>query len=437
MIDWPKLAAVPLLIALNAFFVIAEYALVAVRAAQVAKLREDGYRRAADAIDRLRGDMASALGAVQICITLTNLLIGWIGEPAMSRLLIVLLGPLATLLPQRLFEAISIAIAFIIVTLLTVVLSELVPKALTLQYTQLAARLVAPPMLRVQQAIRPLVWLMGALANLTTRSLGLGRVSIEDAGPTVDEIRLLAAEAGEQGTLTPRERSLILNALSLGRRSAEQIMIPRVKTAYLDLQRSMDENRRVMNEYLFSRMPLCDGGMDKVVGIIYTKEFLTAYEEHGEDSSVLLLIARAPVFVPSSLPLDRLLQEFHDHKTHLIFLADEHGTVEGIVTVTDVVDEIIGELADDDRVAPDAVIVPDGKGGWTAAGAAPIHDVARALGKPTWASQVGVNTLNGLLTAKLGRVPHPGEQLAVEGVKLKVLESDGRRVTRVAIGRKK
>ncbi|HMO27243.1 MAG TPA: CNNM domain-containing protein, partial [Tepidisphaeraceae bacterium] len=272
------LALVPLLIAMNAFFVIAEYALVAIRSSQIGTLRESGRLRTAAALEKLKDDMAGSIGAIQICITLTNLLIGWIGEPAMSQLLIVALGPLGQFLPPAVFSGVSIALSFIVVTLATVVLSELVPKALTLQYTMISARLVAAPMWRIRQAIQPMVWLMTALANLTTRSLGLGKVSIEDAAPTAGEIRLIAAEAGEQGQLTARERSLILNALTLGRRTADQIMVPRVNVRYLDLQRTMDENRRVMGEYLFSRMPLCDGGMDKVVGVIYTKEFLTAYE---------------------------------------------------------------------------------------------------------------------------------------------------------------
>jgi CBS domain containing-hemolysin-like protein len=431
MVDWSRLALVPLLIALSAFFVVAEYAVVAIRSSQIVTLRERGHRRAARALELLKGDMASAIGAIQICITLMNLLIGWLGEPAMSGLLHWLLRPLGAVIPQAVFEGAAIAISLTIVTLFTVVLSELVPKALTLQHTLLAARLVAVPMLRIRQFIRPLVWVMTGMANAVTRTLGLGRVSIADAAPTVEEIRVIAAEAGEQGTLTPRERSLILNALTLGRRTAGQIMVPRVRVAYLDVQRSMAENRRVMNEYLFSRLPLCDGGLDRVVGVVYTKEFLTAYEEQLEDSSVLLLIARPPVFVPMNVTLDRLLQEFHDRRTHLIFLVDEHGGVEGIVTVNDVVDEVIGEMSEE-RDNPSRTALEE-TGGWSVDGALPLHELAKLTGRTDLPEEPEVNTVGGLLVKQLGRVPPAGAEALHGPLRLQVLESTTTSVTRLRV----
>lgn len=431
MVDWNRLALVPLLIALSAFFVIAEYAVVAIRSSQIVTLRERGHRRVAGALELLKGDMASAIGAIQICITLMNLLIGWLGEPAMSSLIQFLLQPLGIVIPQAVFDVAAIVIALTIVTLFTVVLSELVPKALTLQHTLLAARLVAVPMLRIRQFIQPLVWVMTGMANLVTRTLGLGRVSIADAAPTLEEIRFIAAEAGDQGTLTPRERLLILNTLTLGRRTAGQIMVPRVRVAYLDVQKSMAENRRVMNEYLFSRLPLCDGGLDRVVGVVYTKEFLTAYEEQLEDSSVLLLIARPPVFLPVSVTLDRLLQEFRDRRTHLIFLVDEHGGVAGIVTVNDVVDELIGEMSEerDSATCP----VREESGGWLIDGALPLHELARLTGRTDLPEEQEVNTVGGLLVKQLGRVPAAGAEVLHGSLRLHVLESSARSVTRLRV----
>lgn len=431
MVDWNRLALVPLLIAMNAFFVVAEYAVVAIRTSQIATLRERGHRRAADALQSLKGDMASAIGAIQICITLMNLLIGWLGEPAMSGLLHWMLQPIGQLVPAAVFDGASIAISLTLVTLLTVVLSELVPKALTLQHALLAGRVVAVPMLQVRRVIQPMVWVMTGMANLVTRGLGLGRVSIADVAPSVEEIRVIAAEAADQGTLTPRERSLILNALTLGRRTAGQIMVPRVRVAYLDLRQSMSENRRVMNEYLFSRLPLCDGGLDRVVGVIYTKEFLTAYEEQLEDSSVLLLIARPPVFVPVSVTLDRLLQEFHDRRTHLIFLVDEHGGVAGIVTVNDVVDEVIGEMSEDAHGEPRSAA--DDSGGWLIEGALPLHELGKLTGRGDLPEDPDVNTVGGLLVKQLGRVPPVGAEVLHGPLRLRVLERTTTTVARVRV----
>jgi CBS domain containing-hemolysin-like protein len=340
---WAQLMAVPFLIALNAFFVISEYALVAIRPSQIETMRSRGWNLAASAMERLRSDMSSAIGAIQVCITMTNLLLGWIGEPAMSAVLHQALKPLGVFLPDQVSFVIATTLSFIIVTLLTVVLSELVPKALTLQYTLVLARIAAVPTLRIRQAIRPMVWVMNALASATTRMLGLGPVVIEGQAPTADEISVIAAEAGDAGVLTARERSLILNTLGLGKRKAHEVMVPRVRATYLDLRRSMAENMAVLERDLYSRLPLCDGGMDRVVGVIYTKEFLTAYQDDA-DTSVLSLIARPVVFMPVTVGLDRLLAAFHEKRTHLLFLVDEYGGVEGIVTLTDVVDELVGEM---------------------------------------------------------------------------------------------
>lgn len=340
-----QLVFLPLLIALNAFFVAAEYALVAIRTSQIEPMRQRGYTTAARALSVLKADMASAIGAIQVCITMTNLLLGWIGEPALSAIIQRLLAPLGVVVPAAVMTVVSTAMGFIIVTLLTVVLSELLPKALTLQHTVVVGRFTAPPMLLIQRLITPLVWIMNGMANLTTRLLGLGPVEIEGRPMSAEEIGIIANESGEAGSLTVRERSLILNTLALGRRRAEEIMVPRVRVTYLDLHRSMDENLAVIEERLFTRMPLCDGGMDHVVGLIDTKEFLSAYRhEPLTDTSVLQLITRRAVYVPAAVSLDRLLTLFREHHTHMLFLVDEYGGVDGIVTMTDVVDELIGEI---------------------------------------------------------------------------------------------
>jgi CBS domain containing-hemolysin-like protein len=336
------LLSIPLLIGLNAFFVGAEYAVVTVRSAQLMTLRTTGWNRVANALATLKGDMPSAIGAIQVCITMTNLLLGWLGEPAMSALLDRALKPLDLVMPPSVSVVVSTGLSFLVVTLLTVVLSELLPKALTLQHTLAVAKLTAVPMLLIMRGIRPLVWVMNTMASSVTRLLGLGPVKIEGEIHTADEIMHIAIEAAAAGTLTPRERSLILNSLSLGRKTAEQIMVPRVRVASIDLRKSMDENRRIVEQSLFSRLPLTDGGMDRVIGIIYTKEFLTAFHA-GADVTVLALIAHKPVFVPVALPLDKLLPVFHDEKTRMLFLVDEYGGVDGIVTLTDVFDELLGE----------------------------------------------------------------------------------------------
>lgn len=337
-----SLAAVPFLIALNAFFVAAEYAVVAITPAQVEALRLRGRGGTAAAVGWLKGDPASAIGAIQVCITMTNLLLGWIGEPAMSELLEMAFGPVIRLWHG--FTKVSTALSFVVVTLLTVVFSELLPKALTLRHAAAAATVTAVPVVMVQTVVRPLVWVMNAMANAVTKPLGLGSVEeLEGHRVTADELRMMAVQAGEEGALSPGERSLVLNSLAIGRRKGREIMVPRTRVAYLNLAWSMDENRRVMDQQLFSRLPLCDGGLDNVVGVVHTTEFFAAYHAEG-DTQVLSLIARPPVFLPETASLVKLLAAFHESETEILFLASEYGGVEGIITLKDVVDELVGEI---------------------------------------------------------------------------------------------
>ena len=330
---------------------ISEYAVVAMRPAHLQRLRAAGRARAADAMERLKDDPTSAIGAIQVCITMTNLMLGWIGEPAMSAVLHRAFGPLIDLSPT-IMTAIATALSFIVVTLLTVVFSELLPKALTLRYVEPAAAITAVPVLGIRKAIFPLVWVMNTMANLITRPLGLGRVEeFEEGGVTADELRVLAMQAGLDGVVTPREQSLILNALTIGKRRANEIMVPRTRIAYVDLRRAWDENMRVVEQYLFSRMPLCNDGMDHVLGVVLTRELLTAHQA-GADMSVLTLLTRPPVFAPERVTLDRLIETFHDKRTEMVFLVDEYGGVEGIVTQRDVLDELLRPPGSDDPAPP-------------------------------------------------------------------------------------
>lgn len=434
-----SLLAVPFLIAMNAFFVAAEYALVAIRGHQIEGLRLGGKIRSATAMARLKADPAGAIGAIQVCITMTNLLLGYIGEPAMSQVLRKVFAPLTDFMPAVVFEAISFGLSFIIVTLLTVVFSELLPKALTLRYVPPVVVLTAVPVSWILRGTKPLVWLMNSMANLVTRPLGLGRVDeMEKEWHTAEDIRLITSEAARHGALTARERSLIFNSLGLGGRTARQIALPRMRVAYLDVQKSMDENRRVMNEYLYSRLPLCNGGLDNVIGVVHTKEFLSAY--HAEaDSSVLSLIAQPAVYAPENTPLDKLLALFHERQTQLVFLVDEYGGVEGIVTLKDVVDELLAhspaiskKAEDKSEGAGEAEKLPAAEP-MDIAGDTPLHELVERLGQDGWGADERVVTIGGLIAARIGRVPISGEKIEVDGVQMHIIESDGRAVRRVNI----
>jgi CBS domain containing-hemolysin-like protein len=432
-----SLLAVPFLIGMNAFFVAAEYALVAAKGYQIEAWRSLGYRKTADALARLKESPASSIGAIQVCITMTNLLLGWIGEPAMSRVLAMAFGPLIERWP-KLMTGVSVALSFVIVTLLTVVLSEMLPKALTLRFVRPVAVLTAVPMGGIKLAIRPLVWVMNTLADSVTRLLGLGRVTeMEEQAATAQDLMMMAREAASDGVLSERERSIILNALMLGHRTARHVMVPRGKVVHLDLTWSMEENRRVALDHLYSYMPLCDGSMDQVVGIVSVKELIVAYYGHA-DTAVLRLIARPALFVPEHLLTDRLLTTMLTSKSRMFVVVDEFGGVDGIVTLDDVVADLLGVPASQGRDRPASA--PAAASGGSVGpielpGDTPIHEAATLLGRDGWGENPDVITVSGLVVAHLQRVPGVGEAVVIDGVEIRVLDGDVRTIRRLALQR--
>jgi CBS domain containing-hemolysin-like protein len=438
-VDTPlALIFVPILILANAFFVAAEYAVVAIRPVQLESMRQAGQRRAADAMATLKARTADAIATIQVCITATNLLLGWLGEPAMTWLLRRILGGVLEALPDAAVRPTSTVISFLCVTLLTVVFSELVPKALTLRHAETVASLAAVPILMVQNLVKPLVVVMNVMANVVTVPLGFGRVDQPDeARNATEELRLMATEAAKEGVLTPRERVLILNTLSIGRRPARHLMIPRVEVSYLDLQWTMDENRNVINQRLFSRLPLCNGGLDNMVGIVNTKEFFSAYHAAG-DVSVLQLIAGEAHFAPEIATADQLLQVFHNTGSEMLCLVDEFGGLAGIITLRDVVRDLIGAV-DESRALVEEGLKGDiaskpSKPGWRLVrGNLALHELARMIDRDQWAHDESAATVGGLMQHRLGRVPKPGEQVEVDGFVLRVVSADARAVRRVEV----
>lgn len=445
---WLLLGSVPILILLNAFFVSGEYAVVAARPMHVESLRQRGWSRSAAALAALKGDPASAIGTIQVCITATNLALGWLGEPAMSRLLMMGLGGLATAIPAEIFRPISLVISFTVVTLLTVVFSELLPKALTLRYVMAAAVITAVPVLAISYLVRPLVRLMNGMANLVTLPLGLGRVeTLEDEEVSVEELRLLATEAARGGTLTGFERSLITNALSLQKRRADRIMVPRMRVAFLDLTRSMQANREVLHDNLYSHFPLCNGGIDKVVGVVATKQFLTAFQAAGE-TRVLELIADTPLFAPENANVAQILSLMNRTRTQFVILVEEHGGTAGIVTMRDVMEDLMG-MVDESKVVMKAALLGDlyldGAPTEQSArqprhesirfirGDLPVHELGRLLDRPYWSAENEAATVAGLIQLRLGEIGAIGDEVTVDGVRLRIAQSDGRTIQQVEV----
>jgi CBS domain containing-hemolysin-like protein len=422
----PLLVALALgLVALNAFFVAAEFAMVRVRATRATALAEGGdWRARAVAVAQRRLD--AFLSATQLGITFTSLGLGWVGEPAFAHLLAGAFAALGVESP-RVIHNTSVAVAFAIITFLHIVLGELAPKSYAIRATERVALWVALPMRVFQLVFAPALWLLDRASEGTLRVLGVTAETSGDLAHSEEELRLVLAESHRLGTLSASKRQLLENVIDYTERTARHVMIPRADIAYLSLSRSLDENLAVITQAAATRFPLASSDIDHVIGMVHVKDLFNRRDQL-RSSEDLAAVKREILFVPESRPLDALQRDFQQRRTHMAIVVDEYGGTSGLVTLEDVIEEIVGEIQDEfDREPPSIEETPEGL---RFDGLTLIDDVGERLGV-TLPEAADVSTLGGFVTAQIGRIPRPGDKVAVPGYDLVVTEIRGRRVTKV------
>jgi CBS domain containing-hemolysin-like protein len=324
-----------------------------------------------------------------------------------------------------------VAVAFALITLLHIVIGELAPKSYAIRATERVALWVALPMRIFQLVFRPALWLLDKASEGTLRLLGVS-ADTSDLAHSEEELRMLLAESHRVGVLSESKRELLENVIDYTERTARHVMVPRADIAYLSLARPLEENLAVVTQAAATRFPLCSTDIDHVIGMVHVKDL---FNRRGElrTSEDLQAVRREILFVPETRPLDALQKDFQQRRTHMAIVVDEYGGTSGLVTLEDVIEEIVGEIQDEfDREAPSVEETP---AGLVFDGLTLIDDVADRLAVqlPTTAD---VSTLGGFITAQMGRIPRQGDRIAVEGYELTVTEVRGRRVTRVLAARR-
>lgn len=413
------------LVALNAFFVATEFAIVRVRTTRIDELVAKGVRRAA-ATRAVLSDLNAYLSACQLGITLASLGLGWIGEPAFAHLLEPVFaglgraGGIAT-------HTIAITLAFVVITVLHVVVGEQAPKMVAIERAERVALLVAWPIRVFNFVLYPFIWAMNSLSNVSVRALGLTPVSEASAAHSEEELRMILSVSQRSGALQEAHAELLENALDFTERAVRQIMVPRGDIVWLDANASNDESVREVRESAHTRYPLCDGDLDHVLGILHLKDLFL--QPPGTD---LRRLVRQPLFVPEGLSIDRLLRQFQRSRTHLAVVIDEYGGTSGVVSIEDVLEELIGEIQDEfDEEAPK---VQDLGGGRLSVDASiPADEVAETLGIADRSEEEEVDTLGGLVVARLGRIARPGDVVELGGRRVEVSRVSGRRILRLTV----
>lgn len=336
--------AIPLLVLLNAFFVAAEFALVAVRRTRVEEMVQQG-KSGALAVRRTITHLDDAIAATQLGITLASLALGWVGEPAVSHLI----APLFQYLPGNwsaiASHSLAAALSFTFITFLHVVIGELAPKAMALQRPDDVSLVIAAPLLLFSRMARPAILAMNGVGNWVVRRLGFQPVSGHQMVHSVEELTLLVEETRRAGVLPEDQANYLRNVFRLSSKCVGEIIAPREHVAALELHASEEEILEAVREGAHTRMPVYDGDFDHVVGIVNTKDLFYLFSLRGVVTLIDALYP--PVRFPAKMSVALALREFRRQKKHFAVVSDEHGRNLGIVTLEDVLEEIVGEIEDE------------------------------------------------------------------------------------------
>jgi CBS domain containing-hemolysin-like protein len=422
------LLAILAIVLANGFFVAAEFAFVKLRDTQLDALILAGHRRAPLARHILQ-NLTSYLSATQLGITMASLGLGWLAEPVFLSLLAPPLQWLGVASPH-IQKSAAFAIGFSAATFLQIVLGELGPKWFALQRALPTALAVASPLNWFYRLSYPFNWLLNCSARWLLRRVGIEPADSPLYVHSEEELRLMLGQRRAGDTRLGHE--IILNALDLGRRTVRDVMRPRREIAAFDTEATLNECLELAEKTRYSRFPLCQGGdLDKTLGVVHIKDLFAvrATAARGADLSAVL---RKLIYVPETTRLEKLLQFFLERKLHFAIVVDEYGGTVGMLTLENVLEELVGQIQDEfDQEKP--LLLQRGPDHWEIDGALPLHELADLVGQNLPAE--GVATTSGWVTQRLGGFPKAGDALTLGAYQLRVERTDGMRVARLILTR--
>ncbi|HEV3166956.1 MAG TPA: hemolysin family protein, partial [Isosphaeraceae bacterium] len=417
------------LVFVNGFFVAAEFALVKVRTGQIDQLAEQGSWRA-KLTSRALDHLDAYLSASQLGITVASLALGqaisvWV-EPGVRSVLEWFWVPRAGVVSRPIAVAVPF-IALSLVTFLHMALGEQAPKNLAIRSARTVALWTAPALVLFYYVFWPIIWLLNTASNLTLWMLGLGGAHHAELAHTEEELRHIVAESVAGGHLSRNERVMIENVLNLEEKTARRVMVPRPDIVYLSLSRPVEDNLRIARQTGHTRFPLCEDDLTTVVGMIHVKDLFRASNGTRPD---LLKLARKVPFLPESLRLDLLLVQFQRNRVHLAMLLDEYGSVVGMVSLENVLEELVGPIQDEfDRETPQ--VSPLGDQVFEVDAACPLDVLAESCG--VHVPQTDAETAGGLILDLLGRLARTGDFVTVDGHRLTVVQAEPNRIRRIRV----
>ena len=428
--DILRLIGVVILVFANGFFVAAEFSLVSVRKTRIEELLRQGKPGAAS-VKRALEDPDRFIAATQLGITIASLGLGWLGEPALSHFI----EPVVALLPEAWIgvasHSISAGLAFAVITFLHVVVGELMPKSIALQRPEDTALVVARPTLLTELIFKPAIAALNGTGNFLLRLIGMRAASGHEMVHSVEELKMLVQASGESGVLEVSERDMLDAVFDFGELTAHEVMVPRTEMLAVPADAPLEELIQLAIKHPHTQYPVYEGDLDHILGVAHVKDLVRVQHSERRAATVRGLIREAH-FAPDTLRLGALLQQFRAKRQHMAIVLDEYGGTAGLVTLDDLMTQIVGEVADAfDKSAPDIQRLPNGSA--LINGLAQIEAVNDTLGLDLHDEHY--DTIAGYVLGQLGRMARVGDTVDTAGVRLKVEALDGLRIARLSLTR--
>jgi len=417
-----------LLVALTGFFVAAEYALIRVRRTRMDELAEQGHAAAKIVRANLQ-NLDTYLSATQLGVTIATLCLSLVGEPIMERLITAALHPFPLHLAEVPLKTLALILGLVVITFVEVVFGELLPKWTVIEHPERAAFFVAYPMGFFVRLFYPLVWLLEKTAQAVAKLVGLHpeEAGAKEQAHSEDEILAIMTHSHNQGELRPSEVEIADRLFEFAHTQAREIMVPRVDMIALNTAETMSDNLQVAIDNGFTRYPLCEGDRDHVIGMVHIKDLLAiAANPNAEIRS----IQRPILAIPETKPIDELLKELQKSHSHQAVVVDEYGGTAGMVTLEDIIEELIGEIQDEHDEPPPLEILDAAGGKYSIAGTVALEEVAETLGVPI-DNPDEYDTIGGYALHQLRLAPRHGATARLDGYDVSVSEVSGRRIRRL------
>ncbi|MDD2696356.1 MAG: hemolysin family protein [Anaerolineales bacterium] len=428
-IDLLKLVAVAVLVLANAFFVAAEFSLVSVRRTRVAELIAQGNPRA-KWVQTAIENPDRVIAATQLGITIASLGLGWIGEPALAHLI----QPVVALFPgavqSGVSHSLSAGLAFAVITFLHVVVGELAPKSVALQNPEGVSLAVSQPTVWTEMIFKPLIWALNGAGNALLRLVGVEPATGHQLAHSVEELKMLVSASAAGGVVAADESEMLHAIFDLSDLLVRQVMIPRTEIIAVEADAGREEIIQLVTQTTYTKFPVYEDNLDQILGIVHVKDLLRVMQSGDSQDYKARDLVRETMYVPETISVGVLLHQFRDNRQHIAIVLDEYGGTAGLVTLEDLLEEIVGEVSDPfDESAPEIQTMPDGSA--MIDGLTLIEEVNDELGLQL--QDTNYDTIAGYVLGRLGRIPRLHDVVDGDGVRLRVEAMDGMRIARLSL----